>query len=198
MAALMMVSPLQGKDIGVVGTTFEIEEESVLALIQRGLKGMEKSGQLEKHQLAMQQNVSRRAFNPRPVAGLKQALQARTFIYDPSITLTENLKDEKGRVLVKKGERFNPLDTVSLSKPLVFFDGEDTAQTAWVLKHHKGSRLILVRGKPMDLEKEWQQPVYFDQGWSLTTKLKIKAIPAVVRQKGKVLGIQEVGRGDLS
>lgn len=198
MALVTFVSPLQSKDMGSMGTTFEIAEESVLEMIQRGLKAMDKRGTVAKHQLAIRQKVSHRALNPRPVTGLKKALQSRTFIYDPSITLTQNLKDEKGRVLVNKGERFNPLDTVSFPKPLVFFDGEDLSQTAWVLKHHQASKLILVRGSPQGLEELGKVPVYFDQGGVLTSKLKIKAVPAVVRQKGKTLEIQEVGRGGRS
>lgn len=192
---VIFVSPLQSKDFGVHGSTFEIAEGSAMEMIQQGLKGVEKTGQLEKHQLATQQKVSRRALNPNPVAGLKKAVRTRTFIYDPSITLSQNLKDEKGRVLVKKGGRFNPLDTVSLSRPLVFFDGEDEAQKAWVLKHHQASKLILVRGSPQGFEKSWNVPIYFDQGGVLTSKLKIKATPAVVRQKGKGLEIQEIGIG---
>ena len=40
----------------------------------------------------------------------------------------ENITDAKGNIIVPAGTRANPLDIVSLSKHLLFFDGSDEQQ----------------------------------------------------------------------
>ena len=185
-------SSLAAKDLGCFGETFEIAEESILELIQERLNTQSKKGNLEQHILALQKHAGTSALHPQPVTGLKSATITRIFTYDPSITLTKNLTDEKGKVLVKKGVHFNPLDTVSLSKPLIFFNGDDERQKRWVIKYYSKAKLILVKGSPQQLEQDWRLPIYFDQGGKLTSQLKIRAVPACVSQNGKVLEIQEV------
>lgn len=54
------------------------------------------------------------------------------------------------------------------------------------------AKLILTGGKVFDLMEEWAIPLYYDQEGKLTKKLGIKAVPATVKQKGKVLEIEEV------
>lgn len=58
------------------------------------------------------------------------------------------------------------------------------------------NRVILVGGRPFELQEELQQDyrdmvVYFDQGGVLTRKMEIKASPAIVTQEGLMLRIKE-------
>ena len=190
---------LHAKDLGCFGEVFEIEEESLLSFIHRKLQGLAALGTIEKYQLEIQQKAQAQVLNPKPVKGIVTAQKTKVFSYDPSVRLSQDILDEKRKVLVKKGTIINPLETVSLPRPLVFFDGDKKEQVAWVLRHFIDAKLILVRGSPTVLERTWdthlKNPVYFDQGGVLTSKLKITAVPSVVSQKGFLLEIKELPVG---
>ena len=79
---------------------------------------------------------------------------------------------------------------------LIFFDGEDEEQLKYVIKKYEESeikpKLILTGGSPIKLEEEYKLDFYFDQRGVLIKQLKIKAVPAIVMEDGKVLKIREV------
>ena len=83
---------------------------------------------------------------PKPIAGLRPTERPRTFYFDPSFTLDRNVVDATGAVLFPAGLRKNPLDVVSLSKHLLFFDARDVRQVATgaradgALRRHASSR----------------------------------------------------------
>lgn len=106
-----------------------------------------------------------------------------------------DLKDSRGEVIVKQGTVINPLDRVSLSSALIFFDGDDDAQVSWVaqeLKQHKKVKLILTAGSVKDVANEFKQAIYFDLNGFLVAKFQIKHLPVTVVQSGKRLLINEV------
>jgi conjugal transfer pilus assembly protein TraW len=125
---------------------------------------------------------------------------ARTFYFDPSIKVEQNITDDKGNIIVPAGTTKNPLEVVSLSKHLLFFDGRDAQQVrdARALIDHYGGKVkpILIAGSYLDLMKAWQLSVYFDQQGVLTRKFGITQVPALVSQEGMRLRIDEfkVGR----
>ena len=90
----------------------------------------------------------------------------------------------------------NPLDYISMTQALIFIDGTDETQVKWALKQHKQlkskAKIILIRGRIIDLMRTKKVRLYFDQGGSLTSKFNIKAVPAVVEQEGKMLKVREV------
>ena len=49
-----------------------------------------------------------------------------------------------------------------------------------------------MKGAPLELMKARQRRFYFDQGGKLTQKFGIKAVPARVRQSGRMLEISEI------
>ena len=187
------------KDLGVYGQTFAISEPDLLKHILTKLRGMQQDGSLLEHQQSIAQKVRRGIERPASVKGISRARKDRVFTFDPSITISQDLSDHQGRVFHKAGTKINPLDEVSLSSELVFFDSDDEEQKQWVhqrlQKTELPKKLILVNGAPLELSKEWQTPVYFDQRGVLTAKLGIKQVPAVVKQRGKVLQITEVEIG---
>lgn len=189
----LLITPLVAKDLGTHGPTFSIEEEDPIALIQQKLKEMEERGELEEHKLTLQKKTKDCVERPKPVEGITKATTNRTFSYDPTYVVKEDIKDHTGKVLYKKGLKFNPLQTLSLTHNLIFFDGDDLQQKAWASGQlQKGPlKLILVKGSPLALSKELGAPVYFDQGGVLTHKLGIKRVPALVTQDGLRLRIEE-------
>jgi len=130
------------------------------------------------------------------VAGLRTAEATRTFYFDPTFTLDHNVQDDKGHLLFPAGTRKNPLEIVSLSKRLLFFDARDRRQVARARDlidfYHGHVKPILVGGSYLDLMKSWRMSVYYDQQGVLTRRLGITRVPAIVSQEGLRLRIEEL------
>lgn len=186
------------KDCGTHGVIYAIEEQDPIQVIQQKLKNMEDSGELKRRNLELQKKAKTSIERPKPVEGMTKSIKSRIFFYDPTYIVKEDLKDHQGRIFAQKGTKINPLETVHLSQNLIFFDGDDGEQLAWVqerliksMKAHS-LRLILIKGAPLKLAEELGTPVYFDQGGTLTKKLGIRHVPAVVSQKNLQLQIEEI------
>ena len=112
--------------------------------------------------------------------------------FDPTITLAADIRGAKGELIHAAGTRVNPLDSVKLRADLLFLDGDDPAQIRWALEQDSKAKLILVKGAPLELMKARQRRFYFDQAGKLTAKFNIKAVPARVRQQGRILEVSEI------
>lgn len=214
-ATLQHRNTAKAADLGTHGHTFEIIEPDLLKQIEGKLQTLAKNGELSKHNDILMEKAKKALDFPEPVKGMTRlapeshrgATKERVFYYDPSITVPYDLKDHEGKVFHKVGTRINPLKFKSLSAPLVFIDGNDQEQIAWVettyLKLpndsniHKFPKIILTSGSPFQLMERWDQPIYFDQGGRLTKKLGIKHGPAVINQEGLKLKITEIALEDL-
>jgi conjugal transfer pilus assembly protein TraW len=60
------------------------------------------------------------------------------------------------------------------------------------IKDGDDTKIILVGGRPLELEKETNSLIYFDQFGELTKKFNIAHVPATVEQDGKYLKVIEV------
>jgi conjugal transfer pilus assembly protein TraW len=126
---------------------------------------------------------------------LPRAESDKTWLFNPSVTVPYDVKDSHGEVLVKQGTVINPLERVSLSSTLIFFDGDDEAQVSWVveeLRQHQKIKLILTSGSVKDVANQFKQAIYFDLNGFLVAKFQIKHLPGRVVQAGKQLQINEV------
>lgn len=202
MAFVLQGNSLRAKDCGVHGVIYPINEDDPIVFIQQKLKRMEESGELEHHRQDLQKKTKAAVERPKPVEEITKAEKSRIFYYDPTYVVAEDLKDHMERVFYKKGTKINPLETISLSQDLLFFDGDDPEQKAWAQARMQKSivsdlndkkvRLILVKGAPLALSEELGILVYFDQGGLLTKKLGIQHIPAFVTQADLRLRIEEI------
>lgn len=186
------------RNLGVFGETFEIQEKDLLECIFSRLKELQETGKLEMEQKKVTERVKKMILHPQPIAGITPTQMRREYYFDPTITVTRNLSDHRGQIFAHKGEKFNPLDKINMSKPLLFIDGDDDKQVKWAIsltrsaiakikdisiQGHEFSKIILVQGSPLDLQKRINRDIYFDQHGILTTKLGIKHVPAIVFQK---------------
>ncbi|MBP6952029.1 MAG: type-F conjugative transfer system protein TraW [Alphaproteobacteria bacterium] len=181
-------------DLGTRGTIYPIEEQDPIVLIQSKLKRMEERGELERHHQELQKKTKAAIERPKPVEGITKARESRVVYYDPTYIVAEDIKDHTGHVFYKKGTKINPLETVTLSQELLFFDGDDEKQMAFAREKLKERpvKLILVKGAPLTLSEHLKVPVYFDQAGLLTKKLGIDHVPALVVQKDLLLCIEEI------
>jgi conjugal transfer pilus assembly protein TraW len=193
LASLAISSPVAARDYGQQGAVWAIAEPDLLAQIHARLTQLEKTGETAKLNEELKRRTIVKVNRPEPVAGLATASAARSWRFDPTITVERDIADDKGRVIVAAGTRVNPLDTVPLRAPLVFLDGDEPGQIAWALRRYGTSRakLILVKGAPLELMKARQRRFYFDQGGTLVKRFGIRAVPASVEQQGRVLVITE-------
>jgi conjugal transfer pilus assembly protein TraW len=179
-----------------LGPTYPIVEPDMLQEIQNKLKSMERSGRLGQLQREAIARSRRSIESPRPVEGLRRTTTPRTFFYDPSWRVPQDITAPDGKVIARAGDLVNPLDYVSMSTYLLFFDGHDPAQTkkaADLIAHYGGRvKAIMVAGAPLDLTRKWKRQIYFDQGGALVRKFGISQVPALVSQEQKRLRIDEM------
>jgi len=190
----------QAKDFGKQGNSFPIKEEGFIAMIQRKLKTVD----LAEHQEKMRSHAKKKVEEPLPVTGMTKATKTVSYSFDPSYILQEDVILPCGKLLYAAGEAVNPLDHMSWDGKLLFIDARDKEQVEWALGRYFGTdeqntnnKIVLIAGKPLELEEELQQPIYFDQAGELTTKFNIAHVPAIVEQDGRYLKVMEVDIGKV-
>ncbi len=195
-AAILFSFAARAQDLGVIGPVYPIAEPSLLEVILSKLREADKTGVLARLQRETQGKVKRGIEQPAPIARITKTTKARSFYYDPSIVVPYAIADADGKVIVAPGTKVNPLDTVSLSKALLFIDARDAAQVGrarGILDERGGKvKVILTGGSYLELMRRWKRPVFFDQQGTLTDKLGIRHVPALVSQEGKRLRIDEI------
>ena len=183
-------------DLGVIGPTYEISEPHLLQMIEQRLRAKERSGELGRLEAQVRERGIATVKNPPPVTGLRATETVRTFYFDPSFTLDRNILGPQGELLFAAGTRKNPLEVVSLSRHLLFFDARDPRQVGrarQLIALYQGRvKPILVGGAYLDLMQSWHLPVYYDQQGLLTRRLGTTQVPALVSQDGLRLRIDEL------
>ena len=180
-------------DLGVIGKTYPIIERDLIDVIHERIEEKTKSGELDELHQGMKDRSKEYASRP-PGVGLPRATEYRAIEVNPVYTLEEDIVDAEGKVLFKAGPKVNPLEIRPLTKTLCFIDGDDQEQVAWMQKYcaqEPRNKLILVNGDFELVSKKTGLRLYFDQRGYLVGRLGITALPAVVRQSGKVLYVEE-------
>jgi conjugal transfer pilus assembly protein TraW len=114
------------KDFGVAGKLFPIQEEDISKVFSEGLK--EPS---EEHKQAWRKKIEERVRHPIPVSGLKEAEKYRCLEFDPTLVVDEDILDDRGNVLARKGEKINPCTHQKREGGLLFFDGDIEEHVEW-------------------------------------------------------------------
>jgi len=196
LVCLLSSTTVHADDLGIVGPTYEIAERDLIEAIKDKFRRMEASGDLARMQADYQRQVVGGVEHPRPVAGIRSTETSRTFYIDPTWTLDRNVIDEKGNLLFPAGTRINPLDYDRMTRTLLFFDGRDKRQLAFakrlIAESKTAVKPILVAGEPLKLMREWKREVFYDQGGALSRRFSITQSPAVVRQEGNRLRVDEL------
>lgn len=189
-----LIGTANAKDFGVIGNIYPIVEPDFLEQIQTNLKKAEEKGQIKALQQEMKNKTIENTNRLKPVLNITKTEINRVWYYDPTVFLNEDLKNQNGRIFYKAGSKINPLETISLSKALIFIDGDDEKQVKWAINQSqtRKAKIILIKGRIIDLMKLHKIRFYFDQNGSITKKLGIKFVPAIVEQKEKLLKVSEV------
>lgn len=170
---LLMLMQLEGKDFGKHGHVYPISEDNLLEYLQTRLHTLPEDDV---------QDVLRKYCQQQVGASFEEAKEYHRYEFDPSITVFQDVLDHNGTIIIPKGALVNPLEICSLSRELLFLDGDNPLHVQWAKKTGKEAKWILVKGKPLELEEQEELPIYFDQFGFLIRKLGIQQIPAKVSQ----------------
>ncbi|HGN8993519.1 TPA: type-F conjugative transfer system protein TraW [Klebsiella michiganensis] len=177
-----LLSPLtQAADLGTWGDLWPVREQDMLQLITQRLQTLQTTGKWDQTMDEFKQRVIENSQRPAPVEGIKRAEKYEQRWFDPSIRLTEDLKDNEGRVFARKGEVVNPLKTVPFVQTLYFINGDDADQVAWMKRQVPEtlmSKIILVRGSVPETSAALDSRIYFDQNGVLSQRFGLTTVPA--------------------
>ena len=193
---LLLCGNAYTKDLGIYGPTYKIGEIDAFDwIVNQRLPELERNGAIDKMNTKLQKQAQLVIENPRgatlPQAG-KPSRKTQSLIY----TLQRDVKDASGRILFKKGTSVGPADVLPESnKTLLFIDGDFERQVNFALNElakNKLTKIVLVKGAPLELMRTLKVNVYFDQHQRLINKFAITNLPAkVYRQKNELI-IEEV------
>lgn len=202
---LLMISmgQIHAKSFGVIGEVFPVAEKSFLKIIEERLTALNDSGALEAMNQRWIQTAAEHANRPSAL-NLPRTNHSITHHYVPEITLSQDIRDERGRVLYVRGTHVNALSQLPSYQPCwLFFNADDEAQINWAQLQKtscSNPKLILTGGAINAAEKKLHSVIYFDQAGKITRQLHIAHVPAIVTRKGNRLVIVEhaiKGNGDV-
>jgi len=181
---------LDAKNFADIGHSFEITEESFLTMIQRRVQNAASEGKLEAMEEDIKKRVKARVLNPLPVEGLQKTQEERSYYFDPSITVENDIRDHQGTLIHGKGTKVNPLKMFSWGVPLILIDGSDPNQVSWAVGQQ--GKIVLVKGSPIELFRQTGTRFYFDQGGKIVERFQVRQIPARISQEKHQLLIEEL------
>ena len=186
------MTPAAARDLGVRGATWPVAEPDLLEEIEARLLDMQQSGELARLQEEARSRARRTLEQPDPVPGIAPAKTERTRLFDPAITVAQDIRTPDGVLIAASGTRIDPLTRLSLTRGLVFIDGRREAEIAWALAHDRPAKIVLLAGRPLDLMRQYRRPFFFDTGGRLAARFGIAATPTLIEQDGARLRLTEI------
>lgn len=208
------------KDFGKCGATFEIKEEGFVAMMQRKLKEVNLAEHEQKMKDLARKKVEEptpvlgitratrtvsHSFDPSYVLDEDVFLPCGKLLY-PAGTKVNPLDHMEwgGRMVfidgrdsaqivwakdnyLKTDETFDK-NKDKLRQNLSIQNTDNAAH----ISASSDTKIILTGGRPLELERELANPIYFDQFGELTGRFNITHVPAIVEQDGKYLKVTEL------
>ncbi|EFY5824318.1 type-F conjugative transfer system protein TraW [Shigella sonnei] len=182
-ALLVWGQSVAAADLGTWGDLWPVKEPDMLTVIMQRLTALEQSGEMGRKMDAFKERVIRNSLRPPAVPGIGRTEKYSSRLFDPSVRLAADIRDNEGRVFARQGEVMNPLQYVPFNQTLYFINGDDPAQVAWMKRQTPPtleSKIILVQGSIPEMQKSLDSRVYFDQNGVLCQRLGIDQVPARV------------------
>jgi len=138
-----------------------------------------------------------------PFTDLPAVTKQKTYTIDPTVVVTHDITLPNGKVLAKKGDRFNPLNDIGFHQKLLIFDETDPAQVDYAeafLKANADITVMLITTKVdrkgswqgyRDVENKMRHAIYM-LNQSIVDTWKLEAVPSVVTANSSVFVINEV------
>lgn len=183
-------------DLGSRGTTSPILEEDLIAALKRRFNEFDWKGGMQRAQ--------DRFWSIQKEQPVVDATRNRRRLFDPSVEVQDDLVTAAGTVLMRKGDRINPLESMPLDDTILVFDGTQEEHLKWVeeqLKTVSTKNYWLVTTR-VDVEN--------DNGWGSFTsmmerfndrvffllpgqmeRMGLEKVPSRITQAGNLLQIDE-------
>ena len=196
LALSALAAPGSAKDLGVRGESWAIAEHDLLERIEARLTDMERSGELAHLQTEARAAARARLEEPGRIPGIAPARERRSWMFDPAVTVSEDIRAADGTLIAAAGTRIDPLRHAPLTRDLLFIDGTREAEVAWALGYGPPAKIVLLAGRPLDLRRRYGRPFFFDQDGRLAARFGLRFTPAAVTQDRWLLRITEVPLDD--
>ncbi|EPR0422788.1 type-F conjugative transfer system protein TraW [Enterobacter hormaechei] len=193
LSMMLLSSVTAASDLGTWGDLWPVAEPDMLTVIEQRLQALKQSGEMDKKMDDFKERVVRNSQRPPAVAGITRAVRYEKRWFDPSVRVNRDLADGHGNVFARAGQVFNPLAVVPFNQTLLFIDGDDPDQLAWVRRQKPAtlvSRIILVRGNIPQTSGALDSRIFFDQNGVLTARFGINQVPARVTAAPSGLRLQ--------
>ena len=180
-ALLVWGQSVAAADLGTWGDLWPVKEPDMLTVIMQRLTALEQSGEMGRKMDAFKERVIRNSLRPPAVPGIGRTEKYSSRLFDPSVRLAADIRDNEGRVFAHQGELINPLKTVPFMQTLYFINGDDPDQIAWMKRQVPEtlmSKIILVRGSVPDTSAALDSRIYFDQNGVLSKRFGLTSVPA--------------------
>ncbi len=180
--------PASGKDLGVHGRLYEIEEEDMLSYVRRKAGDISMAALRGSMEKKVRESWAQHFFVSLDVPS---ATSERVRYVDPSVNVRNPLRDHTGAMIFPAGA-VNPLDHMALSKSILVLR-EDQVKRALeeADKRSENPILLLTDGDIRRASLLAGQPVYKASPFMLR-RLKIEKVPSLVTQEGKKLRLREI------
>jgi conjugal transfer pilus assembly protein TraW len=182
-------------DLGVRGPVKGVTEPDLIAELQRRLAALD----LEK----LREHALEHYWPGVDFEALPAAAEPRTREIDPTITAPREVRTADGTLLVRAGERVNPLDRLPFTQRLVVFDASDERQmaTARRLGREAGELRVTYLATRLERRLGWEgltsvedaldAPVYLLTP-DVRARFALERVPAFVEARGNLFLVAEV------
>lgn len=184
-------------DFGVRGPVEDVQERDLIEVMQDRVAKMDWD--------AKKEQAIERYWDKQRFIELPRAVKARIRHIDPSILVSDDIKDADGNVLIPKGTVINPLRVREFSQAVVVFDPLDEKQIALVDKKiseisqsHPQITLIVTRFDRSDGWKSYKEitdhfnaPV-FKLTPDILSRFNLEYSPSVITAEGLNFVIEEL------
>lgn len=184
-------------DFGVKGDVVEIAERDLIEVMKEKVAAIDWE---KKKEAALTRYWERQQFIELP-----RATEQRVRSIDPSIYITDDIKDAQGKVIVAQGTKINPLEKLPFTQALVIFDPLDSKQVQAVdsrlnklMKEYSRVTLIVTRFDRSDGWKSYKNITdHFDMPvFNLTNDVKsrfeIQYVPSIVTADKSAFIVEEI------
>lgn len=185
-------------DLGVRGNVVEISEPNLIDVMKQKISQVDWA---EKKELA-----ARNYWKSQEYSSLPPAEEDRVRSLDPSVMLTEDLKDSEGGVILEKGTVINPLEMLPFNRILIIFNPTRSDEVEYVERRLDGlsfrdGRVVLIASE-FDTEGGWEWYENFTDSFDrpvyklmpdVITRWGIRHTPTIITADDDKFIIEEVG-----
>ncbi|EAT10860.1 type-F conjugative transfer system protein TraW (plasmid) [Bermanella marisrubri] len=180
-------------NLGALGKSYPVIERSPLDEILNNAKNLVENGGWKEIQEKKKEAV--KSFLERP-PGIKLPTtdEYRRREWDATYIVKNDIYTAEGVLIAKSGQKINPLDFKRMTKQYCFFNMDDKMQRAWIEQNCANpikSKAIGVFGSVKDFAESTKLRVFFDQYGKLVDRFDIRHVPAIVRQIGNKIYVEE-------